>query len=138
MSRNYFNLSELTAAAAAQDCTVHMHLDAQGKPVFSVGNSNTGAAEFSDYFDALQFITDRTKYTAADCAEQAGHAIATDCMDAILNSRDQGERMNVLVAALLGLQRLQHPERAAGGFAVALVNVIEIGLQNLPKGADHV
>ena len=126
MSRIYFNLSELAAAAKANDCTVHLHQDDQGRNVFSVGNSNTGAREFTDYSGALA-------YTAADCAEQAGHAIGANCLDAILAGRSQAEAVTVLQAALTDLQALDHPDRAAGGFAVAMVNVIEIGLQHLPK-----
>jgi hypothetical protein len=133
----YLNLSELAAAASAKDCTVHMHLDAQSKPVFSVGNSNTGAAEFSDYFDALEFITDRTKYTAGDVAEQAGHCIGEALLNDLLAAESQALRAAHIKTALLGLGTLQHPDRAAEGFAVAMVNVIEVGLQNLPKGGDE-
>ncbi len=134
MSAQYFNLSELATAASAQDCSVHMHLDAQGKPVFSVGNSNTGAREFSDYFDALEYISDPLTYTAGDCAEQAGAVIAQNVLDDILNAPSQAVRGAVLHAALLDLQRLTHPKRAAAGFSVGIVNVLEIGLQHLPKG----
>jgi len=69
-------------------------------------------------------------FTEADCAEQAGHAIAANCLDAILASQSQAEHCIALTAALLDLQRLQHPDRAAAGFAVALVNVIEQGLNH--------
>lgn len=136
MNAQYFNLSELATAASAQDCSVHMHLDAQGKPVFSVGNSNTGAREFSDYFDALEYISDPNTYTAGDSAEQAGALIAKNVLDDILNATSQAVRGVALHAALLDLQRLTHPKRAAAGFAVMLVNVLEVGLKNLPKVAE--
>ena len=77
-----------------------------------------------------------TTYTAADCAEQAGHAIATDCLNDILNAPSQAVSTAALQTALLDLQRLPHPKRAAGGFALALVNVLEVGLKNLPKGGE--
>jgi hypothetical protein len=53
----------------------------------------------------------------------------------MLASNTQAEHCIALTAALLDLQRLPHPDRAAGGFAVAMVNVLEIGLKNLPKVA---
>lgn len=67
-------------------------------------------------------------YTAADCAEQAGSAIASNCLDGILASKTQAEAMAILQTALLDLQRFPYQDRAAGGFAVMLVNVIELGL----------
>ena len=67
-------------------------------------------------------------HTAADCAEQAGSAIATNCLSAILNAPCQAESVAALQTALLDLQRLPHPKRAAGGFAVTLVAVIERGV----------
>lgn len=131
MSRTYFNLTELAAAATAQDYTVHLHLDDQNKPVFSVGNSNTGAHEFQSVSDAMAYLNMSTKdYDAARCAEQAGHAIGANCLDAILAGRSQAESVTVLQAALVDLQALDHQDRATAGFAVALVAVIE-------KGLDH-
>jgi len=137
MSRTYNSMTELVNAASAQNCSVHMHIGDNGKPVFSVGNSNTGAREFSDYFDALEYISDPKTYTAGDCAEQAGALIAQNVLDDILNAPSQAVRGAALHAALLDLQRLTHPKRAAAGFAVMLVNVLEIGLQHLPKGGEQ-
>ena len=62
-------------------------------------------------------------------AEQAGSGIGIDCLNAILTAKTQGERMRAVQSAVLDLQRLQHPKRAAGGFSVALVNVLERGLE---------
>lgn len=132
MSRDYNDLTALVQAASKQDCSVHLHVNDQGRNVFSVGNGNVGAREFGCYFDALQFITDRSN-TAADCAEQAGGLIATNCLNDILNAPSQAESMATLQTALIDLQRLPHPKRAAGGFAVALLPVLEVGLKNLPK-----
>ena len=67
-------------------------------------------------------------HTAADCAEQAGHAIGTNCLSDMLNAPSQAESVTVLQAALLDLQRLPHPKRAAGGFAVAMVATLERGI----------
>jgi hypothetical protein len=137
MSTTYFNMSELAAVAQAKDCAVHMHLDSLGKPVFSVGNSNVGAREFGCYFDALEFITDHTTFTAADIAEQAGAAIAHTALNAMLAVDTQAKHYAILKAAIRDITKLQHPDRAAGGFALALVNVIEVGLKNLPKGGEQ-
>lgn len=63
--------------------------------------------------------------TVGDPAEQAGHALGVYCLDEILAGHTQAD-------ALPALQALDHP-RATGSFAVALVNVIEVGLQHLPK-----
>jgi len=59
MSRRYFPLSQLAAAAKANGCTVHMHHDDQGRNVFSVGNSNIGEREFSTYTEAMAWILSR-------------------------------------------------------------------------------
>ena len=73
-------------------------------------------------------------YTAADCAEQAGHAIGVNCLDAILAGCSQAEAVTVLQAALVALQTLDHQDRATAGFAVALVSVIEQGLDAAGNG----
>ncbi len=67
-------------------------------------------------------------HTTANCAEQAGSAIATNCLNDILNAPSQAVSVTTLQTALLDLQRLPHPKRAAGGFAVALVAVLERGI----------
>jgi len=60
----------------------------------------------------------------------AGSALAVNCIDALLAGHTQAERSKTLTNALLDLQRLPHSKRAAGGFAVALVSVIEQGLHH--------
>jgi hypothetical protein len=72
-------------------------------------------------------------HTAADCAEQAGSMIGNRLLNDLLATDNQGTRIAMLQAAILKLAELQHHDRAAGGFAVALVNTLEIGLENLPK-----
>ena len=70
---------------------------------------------------------------AGNLAEQAGAGIGIDCLNAVLNMTTQGERLRAIQSAVLDLQRLAHPRRAAGGFAGVLVNVLERGLASLPK-----
>lgn len=73
---------------------------------------------------------------AGNLAEQAGAGIGIDCLNAVLAGKTQGERLWAIQSAVLDLEHLAylaHPERAAGGFAGVLVNVLERGLANLPK-----
>ena len=74
---------------------------------------------------------------AGNLAEEAGSGIGVYCLNAILASKSQGERMRAIQSAVLDLQRLPHPKRAAGGFAGVLVNVLEIGVANLPTFEDE-
>lgn len=74
---------------------------------------------------------------AGNLAEEAGSGIGVDCLNAILAAKSQGERMRAIQSAVLDLQRLPHPKRAAGGFAGVLVNVLEIGVANLPTFEDE-
>lgn len=66
---------------------------------------------------------------AGNVAEQAGAGIGIDCLNAVLAGATQGERLRAIQSAVLDLQRLAHPRRAAGGFAGVLVNVLERGLE---------
>lgn len=127
MSRQYFDMTKLVDVATAQECIVHIHIDEQGHPVFSVGNQLKGAVEFTNYRVAMETLSNR-KLTADDCAERDGAELADGCLESIRKASSQAERVNALQAALLGLQRLPHPEHAAGGFAVAMVAFIEVGL----------
>ena len=65
---------------------------------------------------------------AANLAEQAGAGIGIDCLNAVLAEATQAKRGRAIQSAVLDLQRLAHPRRAAAGFSVALVNVLERGL----------
>ena len=62
-------------------------------------------------------------------AEQHGSAAAIDCLNELLATDSASERITIIQAAILSLQSATHPERAAGGFAVVLENVIERGLE---------
>ena len=66
---------------------------------------------------------------AGNLAEQAGAGIGIDCLNAVLAGKTQGERLRAIQSAVLDLQGLAHPKRAAGGFAGVLVNVLERGLE---------
>ena len=66
---------------------------------------------------------------AGNLAEQAAAGIGIDCLNAVLAGKTQGERLREIQSAVLDLQRLAHPKRAAGGFAGVLVNVLERGLE---------
>ena len=65
---------------------------------------------------------------AGNLAEQAGAGIGIDCLNAVLTGATQGKRVRAIQSAVLDLQRLAHPRRAAAGFSGVLVNVLERGL----------
>ena len=130
MTHRYLNLTDLVAAANGCECLVHLHTDDKGRNVFSVGNSDMGAAEFLTYTEALEALQDES-LSEADCAERAGAALAEHAMDVIRKAVKQSKSVCALEAALLDLQRLPHPKRAAGGFAVALVAYLELGLAHV-------
>lgn len=70
-----------------------------------------------------------------DAAERAGSALGHDLLNELLalRGRSQAEAFQVLHDKLRALRKLEHFDRAAGGFAVALVDVLEVGIANLPK-----
>ncbi len=76
------------------------------------------------------------KITAGDRAEQAGAAIASDCLNEMLTADSQGMRITILQNAMLELGRLKHQQRAVGGFVACMVPVIELGLANLPQAEE--
>ena len=74
--------------------------------------------------DQLSAISD----DAAELAEQAGAGIAMAYLKEMLAAKTPGARMEAMHAAVLELQRHPHPKPAAGGFGMALVDVLERGL----------
>ena len=68
-------------------------------------------------------------------AERAGAALGSDLAQALfaLRGRPQAETFRAVNESLRALVKLEHPDSAAGGFAVAIVNVLELGIANLPK-----
>ena len=73
---------------------------------------------------------------AQDESERAGAALGTDLMRELsaLRGRPQAETFRAVREALRALVKLEHGDSAAGGFAVAIVNLLELGTANLPKG----
>ena len=65
---------------------------------------------------------------ADNLAEQAGAGVGIDCLNAVLAEATPAKRVRAIQSAVLDLQCLAHTRRAAAGFSVALVNVLERGL----------
>jgi hypothetical protein len=133
MNAVYHDLSALAAAAADCDCSAHMHQDDQGRTVFSIGNENIGAAEFSTYAAALEWATN---CVAGDVAEVAGGDIANALLNDLMTARNQCRMALLIQAAIVNLAKLPQHDRAAAGFAIGLVNVLEVGLEHLPRVAE--
>ncbi len=70
---------------------------------------------------------------SGNLAEQAGAGAAVECLNALLRAKhcSAGERIEIVQNAITSLQRTTHPDRAAGGFAVVLTNVVQRGLEAL-------
>ena len=76
---------------------------------------------------------------AANESEQAGSQLGGELVHELfsLRGRPQGEALSAVHDALLALANMEaHTERACGGFAAALVNVLEVGVANLPKKSE--
>ncbi len=67
-------------------------------------------------------------FTIKHLAEQAGSAVAENCIRDIQEAPDQSERVAILQRAILEVQRIPHPKRAAAGFAVGVVAFLERGV----------
>lgn len=67
--------------------------------------------------------------------ERAGAAMGAALLNELLALRDrpQAEALRAVRDKLRELSKLQDAESAAAGFAVAIVNVLEVGIANLPK-----
>ena len=70
-----------------------------------------------------------------DRMEAIGAAIGHDLLDNLLNATTQAEVFRTFALSLHALLELpgHHQEAAIGGYAVALVNVLELGIQHLPR-----
>ena len=73
---------------------------------------------------------------AQEESERAGAALGTDLVKALfaLCGRPEYEAFRAVNDALCALVKLEHGDSAAGGFAGAIVNLLELGTANLPKG----
>jgi hypothetical protein len=75
-------------------------------------------------------------YAAGDRAEMAGSAIGINLLNDLMGVRSQRPKAGLIQAAIMNLVKLNKNDRAVTGFAVVLLNVLEVGLENLPKAAD--
>lgn len=103
--------------------------DDDGKAV-SLPIGPTGLAELSHSLLALA-AEQEEEFTS----ERAAAAMGFDLVDElfVLRGRPQAEAFRALRDKLLALSKLEHFDAAAGGLAGAVVNVLEIGVANLPK-----
>lgn len=67
-------------------------------------------------------------------SEYAGAKLGADLVHELyqLRGSPQCEAFSVLHAKLCALMKTENADRAAGGFAVQVVNVLELGMANLP------
>ena len=70
-----------------------------------------------------------------EVSERAGAALGSDLLAELLalRGRPQAEAFRAVHDKLYALSKLEHADSAAGGFAAAIVNVLEVGIANLPK-----
>ena len=68
-------------------------------------------------------------------SERAGAGMGFDLIDELfaLRGKPQAEAFQAIHAKLYALSKLEYFDSAAGGFAGAVVNVLQIGIANLPK-----
>ena len=103
--------------------------DDDGKTV-SLPIGPLGLVELGNYLLALA-AEQEEKFTS----ERAGAGMGFDLIDELfaLRGKPQAEAFRAIHAKLYALSKLEHFDSAAGGFAGAVVNVLEIGISNLPK-----
>ena len=111
------------AACAAEGIAISM-------PIGPDGLAALGAA-----------LLEHATTAAQDESERAGAALGTDLARELsaLRGRPQAETFRAVREALRALVKLEHGDSAAGGFAGAIVNLLELGTANLPgcdEGAD--
>lgn len=75
-----------------------------------------------------------------EVSERAGAAMGHDLLDELLalRGRPKAEALCAVHDKLHALSKLEHADSAAGGFAAAIVNVLEVGIANLPKFKEGV
>ena len=68
-------------------------------------------------------------------SEQAGAGMANDLINELMavRGKPQREAFRAIHDKLYALSKLKHFDSAAGGFAGAIVDVLQIGIANLPK-----
>ncbi|MBH1979683.1 MAG: hypothetical protein I8H67_15150 [Comamonadaceae bacterium] len=88
-----------------------------------------GPAGLRDVASKLLALSD------ADTAERAGAELGHELLAELLalHGHPQSEAFRAVRDKLTKLHKLEHFDSAAGGFAAAIVNVLEVGIANLPK-----
>lgn len=68
-------------------------------------------------------------------SERAGAVLGSDLLNELLALRGQpqADAFRAVHDKLHALSKLEHADSAAGGFAAAVVNVLQLGIANLPK-----
>ena len=76
-----------------------------------------------------------TEAQHGQASERAGAALGADLLQELLalRSRPQAEAFRAVRDRLHALTYMGHADSAAAGFAGAIVNVLEVGIANLPK-----
>ena len=69
--------------------------------------------------------------TAERAGAELGHALLAELL--ALRGHPQSEAFRAVRDKLNALSKLGHFDSAAGGFAAVIVNVLEVGIANLPK-----
>ena len=69
--------------------------------------------------------------TAERAGAELGHALLAELL--ALHGHPQAETFRAVHSKLNALSKLEHFDSAAGGFAAAIVNVLEVGIAHLPK-----
>ena len=103
--------------------------DYEGKTV-SLFIGPLGLAELGNALLALATAQEE-KFTS----EQAGAGMGLDLVNELLavRGKPQSEAFRAIRDKLHALSKLENFESAAGGFAGAIVDVLKIGVANLPK-----
>lgn len=103
-------------------------------PIGEIGLSELGERMVS-IGQTLTAERDTAEQEEKFTSERAGAAIGFDLIDELfaLRGKPQAKAFRALYKKLLALSKLEHFDSAAGGFAGAVVNVLEVGITNLPK-----
>lgn len=125
--------------------TIYRHPDGEGSIQFdaesyrlSLSNDEEGLSAYAligpwglrDVAAKLLALAD-----ADDAAECAGSELGHDLVQELcaLRGQPQADALRTIHGKLQALGKIEPFDRAAGGFAVALVNLLEVGIANLPK-----
>lgn len=124
--------------------TIYHHPDGEGSIQFDAESGRLSLINDAEGLSAYALIGQRglrdvaAKLVAladADAAERAGAELGHNLLNELLalHGSPQTEALRHVHEKLRALSKLGRFDSAAGGFAVALVNVLEVGIANLPK-----